>query len=73
MLASLDIRVNNPSRRIGRATSALESLHLSDVVRNEPEVAEVLAGDMNLVVEPFDAKLKGFEDEEFRLWRAVPT
>jgi hypothetical protein len=45
---------------------------ISDVVRDDPEVAEIL-GSAKLAVEPFEAKLKGFDAEEFRLWRVTPN
>jgi hypothetical protein len=37
-------------------------------VRYVPEVAQIL-GHAKLSVEPFEAKLKGFDDDEFQLWR----
>ena len=41
---------------------------ISDAVRTDPEVAELLGA---LAVEPVDVTLKGFDDEPFRLWRVT--
>jgi class 3 adenylate cyclase len=49
---------------------------ISDVVRADPEVAELLADAASgLTAEPFEATLKGLESEHFRLWRvrAAPS
>jgi class 3 adenylate cyclase len=41
---------------------------ISSAVRDDPEVAEWL-GDAGLAAEPFEAMLKGFDQEGFELWR----
>jgi class 3 adenylate cyclase len=43
---------------------------ISDAIRNDPEVAELLSTtDDELVLESFQAQLKGFDEERFCLWR----
>lgn len=50
--------------------SSGEEIILSEVVRQDPEVAEFLAAqDNDLAVERFEAQLMGFDTERFRLWR----
>lgn len=56
--------------------SRLESLSsdggivISDAVRNDPEVARYLGGVQDLIaVEPFATAVRGFEGEQFALWR----
>lgn len=45
---------------------------ISDAMRADPEVAELLGKpDTNLHVEPFAATIKGFEDARFGLWRVM--
>jgi class 3 adenylate cyclase len=39
---------------------------ISAAVRDDPEVAELLAA------EPFEARLRGFDQEYFELWRVAP-
>lgn len=41
-------------------------LIVSDAVREDPEVRDLLGG---LAIEPLEAELKGFEGERFSLWR----
>jgi class 3 adenylate cyclase len=43
---------------------------ISAVVHDDPEVSGVLHGpDSKLLAEPFEMKLKGFDEESFKLWR----
>jgi len=50
--------------------SSTGGIVISDAVRNDPEVADYLVQLSDLVrVEAFAAKLKGFEGEDFELWR----
>ena len=43
---------------------------MSDVIRRDPEVAALVAAESGeLVAEPFEAQLKGFDEQEFPLWR----
>jgi adenylate cyclase len=52
------------------ALSSTGGIVISAAVRNDPEVAEYLAQLSDLIqVASFAAKLKGFEDEDFELWR----
>lgn len=47
---------------------------ISQAVREDPEVAELLAEPANaLGAEPFKAALKGLEGEQFDLWRVAPA
>jgi hypothetical protein len=47
---------------------------VSDVVRQDPEVADLIGGsDAGLAVEEFAAQLKGFDEQEFPLWRLAPV
>ena len=47
---------------------------ISDAVRCDPEVAELLAqADAGVGAEPFGATLKGLEGEAFALWRVTPA
>jgi class 3 adenylate cyclase len=46
---------------------------ISAAIRTDPEVEELVAtGDVGIVAEPFEAALKGFEEERFQLWRVAP-
>ena len=43
---------------------------VSDAIRYDPEVAELLSvSDNQLLVERFEARLKGFDKDRFHLWR----
>jgi class 3 adenylate cyclase len=53
--------------RLERLSSG-EDVIISDAVRQDPEVAEFLLDD-RLVVERFEAQLRGFDKERFHLWR----
>jgi class 3 adenylate cyclase len=59
--------------------SRLESLSsgrdviISAAVRADPEVAEMLVHSEGSSAEPFEAMLKGYEEEQFELWRVTPT
>jgi class 3 adenylate cyclase len=66
--------VVNLASRLERFSTG-EDVIVSDIVRCDPEVAALLAGPASgLVAEPFAGQLKGFEDQQFRLWRvhAIP-
>ncbi len=55
--------------RLERLSSG-EDVIISDAIRHDPEVAESLsAPEGRLAVEPFEARLRGFEEEQFHLWR----
>ncbi len=61
--------VVNMAARLERFSSG-EDVIVTDVVRQDPEVAELLAAtDHGLVAERFEAPLKGFDGQEFALWR----
>jgi class 3 adenylate cyclase len=49
--------------------SSGDDLVVSDAVRSDPEVAELLAADAAIRPEPVEATLKGLEDERIALWR----
>ncbi len=59
--------VVNLAARLERLSSG-EDVIISDVVRQDPEVAEFLL-DNQLAVERFEAQLRGFDKERFHLWR----
>ena len=47
---------------------------ISSAVRADPEVAELLQGpEAELVATPFEVMLKGFDEEQFELWRVAPA
>ncbi len=52
--------------------SAGSDLVISSVVRDDPEVAQLLAEHGNLRVEPLETELKGFDQARFALWRVTP-
>lgn len=61
--------VVNMAARLERLSSG-EDVVISEAIRHDPEVVELLsAPDSQLVVERFEAQLKGFEKEQFHLWR----
>jgi class 3 adenylate cyclase len=63
--------VVNMAARLERLSSG-EDVIISDAVRHDPEVEEILSGPENqLVPEPFEAQLKGFDEEQFNLWRVA--
>jgi class 3 adenylate cyclase len=63
--------VVNMAARLERLSSG-EDVIISDEIRHDPEVAEFLsAPESQLVVEPFEARLRGFEEERFELWRVA--
>jgi class 3 adenylate cyclase len=63
--------VVNMAARLERFSSGKDVV-VSDAIRYDPEVAELLAAsDNQLVVEQFEARLKGFDEEQFHLWRVA--
>jgi len=64
--------VNLAARLEGQ--SAQGGIVISDAVRNDPEVAPYLESIRDLIhVEPFTTQVKGFDQENFRLWRVTLT
>jgi class 3 adenylate cyclase len=60
--------VNLAARLEGLSTGG--DIIISEAVRQDPEVAEMLeTKEGNIHSEPFEAMLKGFDEENFRLWR----
>jgi class 3 adenylate cyclase len=59
--------VNVAARLVGLSGGG--DVVVSDEVLADPELAELVGG---LTVTPVDARLKGFEDTEFMLWRLTP-
>jgi adenylate cyclase len=63
--------VVNMAARLERLSSG-EDVIISDAIRHDPEVAEFLtAPEGRLVVKPFEARLRGFEEGRFHLWRVA--
>jgi adenylate cyclase len=63
--------VVNIAARLERLSSG-EDVIISEAVRHDPEVEEVLsAAENRLVAEPFEAQLKGFDKVQFHLWRVT--
>jgi class 3 adenylate cyclase len=63
--------VVNVAARLERLSSG-EDVVISDAVRHDPEVEELLSAQENrLIPEPFDAQLKGFDKARFHLWRVA--
>jgi class 3 adenylate cyclase len=61
--------VVNMAARLERLSSGADVI-VSDAVRRDPEVAHLLsAPDNKLVVERFESRLRGFDEERFYLWR----
>jgi class 3 adenylate cyclase len=58
--------VNAAARIVGLSTG--EDVVVSEAVRADPEVTELLAED-GISVEPLQAELKGFDEGPFELWR----
>ena len=47
---------------------------ISSTVHADPEVSELLYGpEAELVATPFEKMLKGFDEEQFKLWRVAPA
>jgi len=63
--------VVNTAARLERLSSG-EDVIISEAVRHDPEVEEFLSTPQNqLVPEPFEAQLKGFDEAQFHLWRVA--
>jgi class 3 adenylate cyclase len=63
--------VVNIAARLERLSSG-EDVIISEAVRRDPEVEELLAAPENrLIPEPFEAQLKGFDEAQFDLWRVA--
>jgi class 3 adenylate cyclase len=63
--------VVNMAARLERLSSG-EDVIVSEAVRRDPEVEELLsAPDNRLITEPFVAQLKGFDEAQFHLWRVL--
>ncbi len=63
--------VVNMAARLERLSSGKDVI-ISDAVRHDPEVEELLSAPENrLIPEPFEAQLKGFDEAQFHLWRVV--
>ncbi|MBV9454760.1 MAG: adenylate/guanylate cyclase domain-containing protein [Rubrobacter sp.] len=61
--------VVNIAARLERLSSGTDVI-ISDAIRYDPEVTELLSKpDSQLAAERFEAKLKGFDEEQFYLWR----
>jgi class 3 adenylate cyclase len=61
--------VVNLAARLERLSSG-EDVIISEAIHHDPEVAEFLSSpEHQFVVERFEAQLKGFDKEQFRLWR----
>jgi class 3 adenylate cyclase len=63
--------VVNIAARLERLSSGTDVI-ISDAIRHDPEVAELLSKpDSQLALQPFEAQLKGFDEEQFHLWRVA--
>jgi adenylate cyclase len=63
--------VVNMAARLERLSSG-EDVIISEAVRHDPEVEELLSASENqLIPEPFEAQLKGFDEAQFKLWRVA--
>jgi adenylate cyclase len=63
--------VVNIAARLDRLSSG-EDVIISEAVRYDPEVEELLAApEKQLIPEPFEAQLKGFDKAQFHLWRVA--
>ncbi len=61
----------NIASRLERFSSGKDII-ISDTIRHDPEVSEALSTeDSQLVAERFEAQLKGFDEEQFHLWRVA--
>lgn len=62
----------NLASRLEKFSSG-DDIIVSDVVRHDPEVAELIGlREGGLAAERFEARLKGFDEQEFPLWRVAP-
>src|SRR5918911_186511 len=62
--------VNTAARLEGLSSG--EDVIISEAVYHDPEVEELLSAPQNqLDPEPFEAQLKGFDEERFHLWRVA--
>lgn len=62
----------NLASRLERFSSGTD-LIISGAVRDDPEVAALLSAPGGLAIERFEAQLKGFDEEQFPLWRVTST
>ncbi len=63
--------VVNMAARLERLSSG-EDVIISEAVRQDPEVEDLLsASEKQLVPEPFETRLRGFDEAQFRLWRVA--
>ena len=63
--------VVNMAARLESLSSG-EDVIISEAVRRDPEVEEFLSASENqLIPEPIEAQLKGFDEAQFHLWRVV--
>jgi adenylate cyclase len=63
--------VVNMAARLERLSSG-EDVIISEAVRYDPEVEVLLAApEKQLIPEPFEAQLKGFDEAQFHLWRVT--
>jgi class 3 adenylate cyclase len=61
--------VVNMAARLERLSSGADVI-ISDAIRQDPEVAQLLSAPGNvMVVERFESHLRGFDEERFYLWR----
>jgi len=64
--------VNMAARLEGLSTGG--DVVISSSVHADPEVAEMISGpNHQLDATPFEVQLKGFDEEQFRLWRVTPV
>lgn len=64
--------VNLAARLEGLSTGG--DVVISSAVQSDPEVAEMIYGeDAELVASRFEKMLKGFDEEQFELWRVAPA
>jgi class 3 adenylate cyclase len=60
----------NLASRLEKFSSG-EDVIVSDVIRRDPEVAALVASGGELTAERFEAQLKGFDEQEFPLWKVA--
>lgn len=54
--------------------SSGEDIVISEIVRHDPEVAELLSSpDSPLLAEAFATRIRGYDEGEFPLWRVAPS
>lgn len=64
--------VNMAARLEGLSTGG--DVVISDAVHSDPEIAEMLESpSCDLMAQPFEVTLKGFDEERFSLWRVSPV